>query len=321
VIAGNKTVEQAAQIGLDDIVVVDSDGSKLVAVRRTDIDLDSAAGRELAIADNRTSELGLEWDTEALEALQREGVNLGAFWNQDELDALLVSLLPETSIQEGIDPDDIPDEAPTRVSYGDLWELGRHRLLCGDSTDAENVAALLEDTVPPLMVTDVPYGVNYDPDWRNEAAAKGLISFAARNVGTVTNDHRVDWSTAYGLFPGDVAYVWHAGLHAAEVSRNLEETGFSIVSQIIWAKSHFAISRGDYHWRMSRAGMPCAKAKHIAGRAAVRRAPCGTSDAKAPPSIPPIRRKSRSNAWQSRSVTTRPWARPSMIPLPGPAPR
>ena len=89
VIAGNKTVEQATQIGRDDILVVDSDGTKLVAVRRTDVDLDSVAGRELAIADNRTSEVGLSWDIEALEALKQDGVDLNAFWFDSELDALL----------------------------------------------------------------------------------------------------------------------------------------------------------------------------------------------------------------------------------------
>jgi len=91
VIAGNKTLEQAAQIGLDDVMVVDSDGTKLVAVRRTDVDLDTPAGRELAIADNRTSEVGLEWDTSALEALQQDGVDLGQFWFDNELASLLQS--------------------------------------------------------------------------------------------------------------------------------------------------------------------------------------------------------------------------------------
>ena len=62
------------------------------------------------------------------------------------------------------------------------------------------------------------------------------------------NDDRADWVEAYKLFPGDVAYVWHAGVHAAEVARGLEASGFSIRSQIIWAKQHFALSRGDYHW-------------------------------------------------------------------------
>src|SRR5207302_6941073 len=70
-----------------------------------------------------------------------------------------------------------------------------------------------------------------------------------RQTGTVVNDQQVDWSAAYGLFPGDVAYVWHAGVHAAEVAVGLESAGFRIRSQIIWAKQHFALSRGNYHWQ------------------------------------------------------------------------
>jgi len=103
VIAGNKTVEQAAQIGLDDVVVVDSDGSKLIAVRRTDVDLDTPAGRELAIADNRTSEVGLEWDAGALEALQQDGVDLGQFWFDNELASLLEST-EQTFTEANVEP-------------------------------------------------------------------------------------------------------------------------------------------------------------------------------------------------------------------------
>lgn len=70
-----------------------------------------------------------------------------------------------------------------------------------------------------------------------------------RQTGLVANDHRVDWCDAYRLFSGDVAYVWHGGTHAAEVASNLETAGFRIRTQIIWAKQHFALGRGDYHWQ------------------------------------------------------------------------
>jgi DNA modification methylase len=88
---------------------------------------------------------------------------------------------------------------------GDLWICGRHRVQCGDATSAENVTRLLNGRSPALMVTDPPYGVDYDPMWR-EAAGLGK----QRQTGAVANDDRVDWSEAYALFPGDVAYVWHA---------------------------------------------------------------------------------------------------------------
>lgn len=136
-----------------------------------------------------------------------------------------------------------PKEAVTRT--GDLWLLeNSHRVLCGDATSAEDVSRLLDSTTPVAMVTDPPYGVEYDPTWRERA---GLGP--QRQTGTVLNDDRVDWSQAFLLFHGDIAYVWHAGVHAAEVAAGLEATGLRIRAQIIWAKQHFALGRGDYHWQ------------------------------------------------------------------------
>ena len=136
----------------------------------------------------------------------------------------------------------VPKHAVTQV--GDLWILGSHRVLCGDATSAAVVERLFESASPALMVTDPPYGVEYDPGWRDRA---GLGK--TRQSGAVANDDKVDWTAAYKLFPGDVAYVWHAGVHGSEVAAGLEAAGFRIRSQIIWAKQHFALSRGDYHWQ------------------------------------------------------------------------
>ena len=127
---------------------------------------------------------------------------------------------------------------------GDLWVCGKHRILCGDATVAADVFRVCGPTVPFLMVTDPPYGVEYDPMWREQA---GLGQ--QRQTGKVANDDQADWTAAYKLFPGDVAYVWHAGIHAGEVVAGLEAIGFDIRAQIIWSKQHFAMSRGHYHWR------------------------------------------------------------------------
>lgn len=148
-------------------------------------------------------------------------------------------------IEVEAEPDEAAPEPPADpVSrLGDLILLGRHRLLCGDSTKAEDVERLLDGAVPFLMVTDPPYGVAYDPKWRKEA---GLRKGGAD--GAVRNDDRADWPEAYALFPGDVAYVWHSALFASVVAHNLIDTGFLVRSQIIWRKARFAISRGAYHW-------------------------------------------------------------------------
>lgn len=184
-----------------------------------------------------------EIDTEALDRLIEE-------IDDAALERLLGELTePESGIQPGVDPDAVPEQVETRCQPGDLWNLGDHRLLCGDSTVVAEVERLLAGSTPTLMVTDPPYGVEYDPEWRNEAAEKGLISFAASREGKVENDDRVDWREAWGLFPGDVVYCWHADRHASTVQESLAAAGFSVRCQIVWAKPRFVISRGHYHWQ------------------------------------------------------------------------
>jgi DNA modification methylase len=98
---------------------------------------------------------------------------------------------------------------------------------------------------PHLMVTDPPYGVNYDAGWRSQRG----VSRPGKALGKVLNDDNADWREAWTLFPGDVAYVWHAGLHAGEVESSLLAVGFTIRCQIIWDKTRLIIGRGDYQWR------------------------------------------------------------------------
>jgi DNA modification methylase len=94
------------------------------------------------------------------------------------------------------------------------------------------------------MVTDPPYGVAYDPAWRNRA---GLST--TQRVGKVENDDRADWREAWTLFPGEVAYVWHGALHAATVAGSLTACGFEIRAQIVWGKDRLVLGRGHYHWQ------------------------------------------------------------------------
>lgn len=240
ILAGNGVTEAAAEAGITKLHVVDVDGSTLVAVRRTG--LTSEQKRALAIYDNRTAELA-EWNAEQLKADLDAGLSLQPWFSEQEADALMAKHLPP---KEGLtDADATPDERPTSIGAGDLFEMGRHRLLCGDSTSQADVARLLGDVVPFLMVTDPPYGVEYDPAWRNEALADG----AERRTGQVANDARVDWAPAWALFPGAVSYVWHGGRAVAEVAIQLLASGFKMRSLIVWRKPRFAIGRGHYHWQ------------------------------------------------------------------------
>lgn len=134
------------------------------------------------------------------------------------------------------------------TEVGQLWVIEGpsgtvHRLLCGDSEREEDVSRLLGGETPEMMVTDPPYGVNYSPEWRREYDPRWDY-----REGVVENDDRASWRDAYALFPGDVAYVWHAGINAGIVADDLIELGFQIRSQIIWKKQSLVFGRGAYHW-------------------------------------------------------------------------
>ncbi len=252
-IAGNKTAEIARRLGLP-IRVIETDGQALIMVRRTDLDLATdPRARALAVADNRIGELDLDWDPALLQQLRTEGLDLDAFWTPDEFERLC----GEGRYTGDTDENAVLAPGTTTIVRGDHFTLGRHRLLCGDATNPDDVQQLLDRQRPVLMVTDPPYGVAYDPAWRHR-----VYPGQGTAVGRVANDTCADWREAWALFPGDVAYVWHAGLHAATVAAGLEAAGFTLRGQIIWVKQHFALSRGDYHW----AHEPCWYAVRTGGR-------------------------------------------------------
>ena len=136
-------------------------------------------------------------------------------------------------------------QAKWKTQTGQLWELGEHRLLCGDSTNAEDVERVLDGDKPEIMVTDPPYGVEYDPTWRVE---RGVSNHTAK-MGKVQNDDIADWTPAWQLFDGDVCYVYHGGAKAGIVQKSLEDSGFNIRAQIIWDKTKLVFGQGDYHWQ------------------------------------------------------------------------
>jgi hypothetical protein len=223
--------------------VVHTTGDYLVAVMRDDLDLADPASRAhgLAIADNRVGELDLEWDVAMLQRLKADGLDLSPWFTDDEFTELM-----NTQLSAGGDEleNAVIAPAPTDIVRGDLFQLGRHRLLCGDATSATDVRRLLEGATPLLMVTDPPYGVRYDASRRHRAYPGQRTA-----VGRVLNDDRADWREAFRLFPGAVAYVWHASLHTAIVAASLTEIGFELRSQIIWTKPTFALSRAHYHYQ------------------------------------------------------------------------
>lgn len=144
IVAGNKTAEVAADVGIDDVLIVQTDGKQLVAVQRTDLDIDSPEGRGLAYADNRVGEMSLDWDAAQILADLDAGVDLSDLWRKDELDELLADLQPKG---EGDAAPQIDRAEELRqqwgVELGQMWALGEHRLICGDCTDAATVARVM----------------------------------------------------------------------------------------------------------------------------------------------------------------------------------
>ena len=166
-------------------------------------------------------------------------------------DAGLATLLEQLgrsyeAAEESADAEEAARESrATGTKRGDLWRMGEHRLLCGDSTVATDVERVLGGEKPALMVTDPPYGIEYDPGWRKVRGAPG----GKVATGTVKNDDRADWREAWALFPGSTAYVWCDSLHLSEVEASLLACKFVPRSLIIGVKQQAPISRGHYHWR------------------------------------------------------------------------
>lgn len=189
-----------------------------------------------------------EPDAEALTSL------LASFEISDgALDDLLAELREQAGIGRPalVDPDEVlplPEPESVYVRPGQIWQVGSHRLACGDALDAGLVARLLDGARPTLLATDPPYGVGLDLARRHRDSARRRGA-GHRNVG-MAGDGRADWSAAFELVPSlEVAYVWHPALMGPAVSAGLKRIGFEPISEIIWVKTRWAIGRSWYHWQ------------------------------------------------------------------------
>ncbi|MFN0149947.1 MAG: site-specific DNA-methyltransferase [bacterium] len=242
IIAGHGRLEAAKLLGLTSVPVIELSH------------LSPAQRRAYVLADNRLA-MDAGWDEELLGeellALQDEGFDLDLTGFDP---AELMGLLGQTEAEEVPAPP-VPENPVSRV--GDLWILGEHRLLCGDATSAADVERVLAGAAPRLLLTDPPYGISLDMEWRDRAGHNTLGAAEPSYMKTenhrnrsISGDTRADWSDAFELVPSlDTAYVWHASTFAPEVALGLKRIGFEIKQQIIWRKSQFVLSRSHYHWQ------------------------------------------------------------------------
>jgi len=236
IIAGHGRLLAAQKLGLDEVPCI------------TAVGWSEAQKKAYVIADNKLA-LNAGWDDEMLAVEFGElkeldfDISLTGF-NADEL----ANLLKEPEKEGLTDEDDVPDapEVPVTVE-GDVWILGQHRLMCGDSTSIDAYEKLVNGQAPNTMLTDPPYGVKYEADWR--ANAKGRVKTEREENSSLKNDDQADWYDAYVLFGGAVAYVWHASAFTDVVMDGLRRAGFDIKQQIIWNKNVHALSRSDFHWK------------------------------------------------------------------------
>ena len=202
------------------------------------------------------------WDEELLalelEDLKAADIDLSLTgFDPHEIDTLLC---PKDDLRADAAPP-VPDQPVT--SPGDLWLCGsrrnQHRVLCGDATSAEAVARLLADNHPKLLVSDPPYGIELDSEWRDRAGLNGRgpaepSYLKQRTAGhtetTISGDTRADWSEAFALVPSlQAGYVWHASKFTREVLDGLLRIGFEHHQQIIWDKGRAVLTRTHYWFR------------------------------------------------------------------------
>jgi site-specific DNA-methyltransferase (adenine-specific) len=233
IIAGHTRLLAARRLGLTH-----------VPVRYLDLSAEDA--QVLALADNRLGEIA-EWDEgmlgRVLEELKAGGADLSATgFGTDEIDRLLADLAAENLADVEEDPVPEPPDTPTSVP-GTVYELGSHRLLCGDSTHAAEVQRVVAKDRVSLLWTDPPYNVSY------QGAA-----------GSILNDHmsrerfRAFLVDAFRscdavMQPGTAFYLAHADTEGLAFRQAVETVGWKLSSCLIWCKDSLVLGRGDYHWQ------------------------------------------------------------------------
>ena len=249
IIAGHARLMAARKLGLTEAPVIVVEG------------LTENQRRALTLADNRLP-LEAGWDEAMLrleiEALRNADYDLDLLGFEDDE---LANLLAQQDAAAGLtDEDAVPETPANPISVaGDLWVLGNHRLVCGDCTQAAVVARLLNGAEPLLLVTDPPYGIELDSEWRDRAGLNGCgpaepSYMKHRTEGhtetKISGDTRADWSEAFELVPSlQIAYVWHASVFTRDVLNGLERIGFLYPQQIIWNKGRVVLTRTHYWYQ------------------------------------------------------------------------
>jgi DNA modification methylase len=245
VIAGNKTLEAFKAAGGKELVVVGTRGDALVAVQREDLTIDSRKGRSLAIADNRASEIDLEWSPEVLASFD---LNLGDLFDNKDLRAIMGDLSPEIEAPEPHLDKAAELQKKWKTERGQIWKIGEHRMMCGDSCSQEEILRLMGDQKAEMCFTDPPWNVaiggDGNPRHRQRRGlandSMGQFDFALFLDGAAATISRFTTGDVYCVMGCEQWPTIDAALRAAKLHWS---------ATIIWVKDLFVLGRSKYHRR------------------------------------------------------------------------
>lgn len=249
IIAGNKSQLAAIRAGIKKVRVIETTGDELVAVRRTDIDINSKKGRELALADNATTQANLSWDDAELASVADElGQDFDtSAWGLDPNDFQASKpTIPDASEtkEDDFDPDTAQPEP--MVHPGDLYQLGNHILMCGDSTKQRDVATIMNGNLADMWLTDPPYGVDYTGGTKDHLKIMNDRFEGDAFVAFLSSAFNAAEAV---LKPGAAFYIWHpSGPKQMIFYEALEKTQLKCRQQLIWKKNALVIGHNDYQY-------------------------------------------------------------------------
>lgn len=231
IIAGNGIVEAAANAGLTKTKVVETTGDELVVVKRTDVALDSAQGREMALADNATAQADLEWDEE----------NLRSEFDDDTLHEWAVDdFKPYKEIEED-EPAPVDDENTYSI-VGDIYQLGEHRIFCGSFEDDKKIRELFGNKKATCTFTDPPYNVAV----KNRSTGKTIQNDNMAHEDFQEFLNRAFECVASNMATGGGVISWMSDVEILTLKNAMDNAGLHFKTVICWVKDHFTLGGGDF---------------------------------------------------------------------------
>ena len=217
------------------IKVIETDGTELVVVKRTDLNTNDEKRKQLAIMDNSTSDSS-EFDLDSLQA----------DFDVEQLQDWGLDVEFESLEEQEIIEDEVPEEVETRAKLGDIWQLGNHRLMCGDSTSVADVQKLMDGEKADLLITDPPYNVAYEGKTKDKLTIQN-DSLDDANFRKFLKD--AFFAADSVMKPGAVFYIWHADSEGYNFRGACRDVEWKVRQCLIWNKNTQVMGRQDYHWK------------------------------------------------------------------------